>query len=48
MVVDASGYASFFLYAGLLGTPAILLVIFLIKHPPQAVNHGERTDSTIY
>jgi PAT family beta-lactamase induction signal transducer AmpG len=31
IVVDASGYASFFLYAGLLGTPAILLVLFLMK-----------------
>ena len=32
VVVDASGYASFFLYAGLLGIPAILLVIFLMNH----------------
>jgi len=31
IVVDTSGYASFFLYAGLLGIPAILLVIFLMK-----------------
>jgi PAT family beta-lactamase induction signal transducer AmpG len=38
VVVDASGYASFFLYAGLLGMPAILLVIFLMKHsPPHSV-----------
>ena len=31
MVVDAAGYASFFLYAGLLGVPAILLVLYLQK-----------------
>ncbi|HSR63248.1 MAG TPA: AmpG family muropeptide MFS transporter [Gammaproteobacteria bacterium] len=31
MVVDATGYASFFLYAGLLGLPAILLVLYLAK-----------------
>jgi len=37
IVVDTSGYASFFLYAGLLGIPAILLVIFLMKFTlPQA------------
>jgi PAT family beta-lactamase induction signal transducer AmpG len=31
MVVDNAGYASFFLYAGLLGVPAILLVLHLQK-----------------
>lgn len=31
MVVDANGYAWFFLYAGLLGMPALLLIIFLIN-----------------
>ena len=31
MVVDTAGYASFFLYAGLLGVPAILLVAFLLR-----------------
>ena len=30
-VVDASGYASFFLYAGLLGLPAIFLVLHLLQ-----------------
>jgi len=30
-VVDSSGYASFFLYAGLLGLPAIVLVLVLIN-----------------
>lgn len=30
-VVDTSGYPSFFLYAGLLGLPAILLVLFLTR-----------------
>jgi PAT family beta-lactamase induction signal transducer AmpG len=29
MVVDSAGYASFFLYAGLLGVPAILLAAYL-------------------
>lgn len=31
MVVDASGYAWFFLYAGLLGVPALLLIILIIN-----------------
>jgi PAT family beta-lactamase induction signal transducer AmpG len=37
-MVDITGYASFFLYAGLLGIPAILLVLFLLRHEqvPQA------------
>jgi PAT family beta-lactamase induction signal transducer AmpG len=30
IVVDASGYAYFFLYAGLLGIPALLLIIYII------------------
>ncbi|MGD2136695.1 MAG: AmpG family muropeptide MFS transporter [Gammaproteobacteria bacterium] len=30
MVVDTAGYANFFLYAGLLGVPAILLVLWLL------------------
>jgi len=34
LVVDTAGYASFFFYAGLLGLPAILLVILLMKHSP--------------
>ena len=33
--VDTVGYASFFLYAGLLGVPAILLVIYLLQHYAQ-------------
>jgi PAT family beta-lactamase induction signal transducer AmpG len=32
MIVDSAGYASFFLYAGLLGVPAILLVVYLLRH----------------
>jgi PAT family beta-lactamase induction signal transducer AmpG len=31
VVVDTSGYASFFLYAGLLGLPAIFLVLHLLQ-----------------
>ena len=34
VVVDTTGYASFFLYAGLLGVPAILLVISLMNNNP--------------
>jgi len=34
VVVDNAGYASFFLYAGLLGLPAILLVLILHKRLP--------------
>ncbi len=34
VVVDSAGYASFFLYAGLLGLPAILLVLVLHKRLP--------------
>ena len=32
IVVEAAGYAYFFLYAGLLGAPALLLIIYLIKN----------------
>jgi PAT family beta-lactamase induction signal transducer AmpG len=34
VVVDSTGYASFFLYAGLLGVPAILLVLVLLNRQP--------------
>ena len=38
IVVDSAGYPSFFIYAGLLGVPAILLVMLLsrqqFKQPP--------------
>jgi PAT family beta-lactamase induction signal transducer AmpG len=34
VVVDTAGYASFFLYAGLLGIPAVLLVIYLMRNKP--------------
>ena len=37
IVVDHAGYASFFLYAGLLGVPAILLVLVLIYWNPDAL-----------
>ena len=35
-VVDTTDYASFFLYTGLLGLPAILLVIYLMQHQRKA------------
>ena len=31
IVVDAAGYAFFFLYAGLLGIPALLLIIYILN-----------------
>jgi len=31
IVVDTAGYAYFFLYAGLLGIPALLLIIYILK-----------------
>jgi len=36
-MVDMTGYASFFLYAGLLGVPAILLVLYLLYREPPPV-----------
>ncbi len=32
IAVDAAGYAYFFLYAGLLGVPALLLIIYIFYH----------------
>jgi PAT family beta-lactamase induction signal transducer AmpG len=32
LIVDANGYVFFFIYAALLGIPAILLVLFLMRH----------------
>ena len=34
VVVDAQGYMAFFLYAGLLGIPAILLSLRVLRQPP--------------
>jgi PAT family beta-lactamase induction signal transducer AmpG len=36
VVVDNAGYASFFIYAGLLGVPAILLVLLLFRQDLQS------------
>ncbi len=36
MVVDAAGYVSFFVYAALLGLPAIFLTLYLMRYGPQA------------
>ena len=33
IVVEAAGYAWFFLYAGVLGAPALLLIIYLMRKP---------------
>lgn len=40
MIVDSAGYASFFLYAGLLGVPAVLLVVYLMRHPAATPPQG--------
>ncbi|MCW8884574.1 MAG: AmpG family muropeptide MFS transporter [Motiliproteus sp.] len=37
VVVDSSGYFSFFIYAALLGIPAILLAIWLLRRQPDGV-----------
>jgi PAT family beta-lactamase induction signal transducer AmpG len=42
-MVDTAGYASFFLYAGLLGLPAILLVLNLLYRGP-ATGNGHAGD----
>ena len=33
IVVEAAGYAYFFLYAGVLGAPALLFIIYLMRKP---------------
>lgn len=38
MVIDAEGYIFFFSYAAALGVPAILMVLYLMKHEQQAVS----------
>jgi PAT family beta-lactamase induction signal transducer AmpG len=38
IVVDSNGYATFFLYAGLLGVPAILLVLVLMARQSSQAN----------
>jgi PAT family beta-lactamase induction signal transducer AmpG len=37
-VVDAFGFVSFFIYTALLGIPAILLILYLIRHPVSVKN----------
>jgi len=44
-MVDITGYASFFLYAGLLGVPAILLVLYLLLHEQPTRTNNPATDS---
>ena len=43
-VIDSSGYTEFFLLAAVLGIPAIVLVLVLMRHarhePPAAVANG--------
>jgi len=46
LVVDAAGYPMFFLYAGLLGIPAIGLVLFLLKHN-EVINKSEADNSSL-
>jgi len=44
-MVDITGYASFFLYAGLLGVPAILLVFYLLLHEQSTRTNNPATDA---
>ena len=37
-IVDAYGFVSFFIYTAMLGIPAILLIIYLIRHPISVKN----------
>jgi len=32
-IVDASGFVAFFIYTAVLGLPAIVLILYLIRHP---------------
>jgi len=43
-VVDTTDYASFFLYTGLLGLPAILLVLYLLQRQDEQSPDAPRTD----
>ena len=45
-MVDSVGYASFFLYAGLLGMPAILLVTYLLQHDSQ-IKEGDTNGAPV-
>ena len=38
IMVDAQGYAAFFVYAGLLGLPAIGLTLYLLRRAPSALS----------
>ena len=45
-IVDGYGYVSFFIYASLVGLPAIVLAIYLMKQPSLSTSKGsERTTS---
>lgn len=46
VIVQSDGYFNFFIYASLLGIPAVLLITLLImmKHAPQPVEAGETED----
>ncbi|MDP6376818.1 MAG: MFS transporter [Kiritimatiellia bacterium] len=43
VVVDAAGYAPFFIYAGLLGVPAIALVLWLMKRHADLFERAAQT-----
>ena len=42
VMVEAAGYAYFFLYAALLGLPALLLVLYLMRRAPRLASGDER------
>ena len=39
-IVDAEGYVFFFIYSGLLGVPAILLILYLMKQNGKMLQKG--------
>ena len=45
-VVDSAGYPLFFIYAGLLGVPAILLIIYLARLGPQNPGSAGQVNSS--
>ena len=46
IVVEAAGYAWFFLYAGVLGAPALLLIIYLMRKPPLSADDAPLTKAS--
>ncbi|MEQ9606921.1 MAG: MFS transporter, partial [Kiloniellaceae bacterium] len=47
-IVDAEGYVFFFIYASVLGIPAILLVLFLMYHERQKEGSLSRSGEAVH